>query len=94
MKHDRRSSDKTARNIVLETVNEVLPALKIVVAQTVEESLPKAFLLIGIDVGKPLEIQKDMAFVRGARKTGATIVAAISTAFTGWIVYLWHGGKS
>lgn len=66
-----------------------------IVAETVQETLTK----IGLDTKEPLELQKDMAHLRGWRTSSDTIkrqsvitaVGILTTGFIGMIFYIVRG---
>ena len=57
------------------------------------EAAKELLTTLGVDVSKPLEVQKDFAFVRtmrmgshwGARAAFTGIITAIATALVGWL---------
>lgn len=66
--------------------------LKQVVSMAVEETL----IRLGLDVGDPIEIQKDMAFLRGVRTTAADVqhksfLAVVTLCVAGLAGVLWAG---
>jgi len=57
------------------------------------EAAKELLTMLGVDISKPLEVQKDFAFLRtmrmgshwGARAAFTAIIGAITTAIVGWL---------
>jgi len=66
----------------------------------VEKTMKKGFTAIGVDIEKPFEVQKDMAFVRIIRnfsesiitKAIAIVIASATLAGLGWKFFKIKGG--
>jgi hypothetical protein len=64
--------------------------VKRIVAEAVEETLTK----LGFDVGKPMEAQKDMQFLRDWRESAATVkkqslITAVGVITVGVLGLIW-----
>jgi len=102
MADDKKTNEQvpqcTHPNCILMTREEFREELSGLVKTTVQESVKETFTLFGIDVAKPIELQRDFQFLRDWRITtasirGKAIITGVGLIVAGIIAVAWLGIK-
>ena len=88
-----------AEGIAQQAAERTVDAMRGEIVQAVDDGVTDALTRVGIDPEKPLEMQRDMQFVRDWRSTVSSVrkkglLTAVGLIVAGLVSALWLGMKS